>query len=189
VFNNIPGNDLAPTKPEISCLQLNESEFNLQDDSQMNDIIEVSNYAKPSEVGRFLDGGQPHAESSLVQRFRKTLGKEDNWRDSDPMQEVEGETLPQIQHKKKDKPDDGLFMDLDTSGIAGDPENQPFDKNFELDNDNSFVGGIGDNNIFAPRGSSFGPEEPKDIPFTPQMGSDVVSYKLSHFVNIETKEV
>lgn len=183
VFNNIGGTELPTSKPEISALQLNESEFNFHDDSQMNDIIEISNYAKPSEVQKFLDGNHPNSDNSLVQRFRKPAQRGSNVNNfhHDMDEDNENYDMPIEVHNDdiEDEPQQihDAFLDLDTSGIDGDPDNQPFDKNFELDGDNSFVGGLANNNVFSSEPPKFDNDDEalhasnsSKVPITPHLG-------------------
>ena len=163
VFNTL-GVEPEVAKPEISALGFNESQFNgLGDDSQFNDVIEVSAFTKPSMVGRFLDR-EPHQENELVKRARLMSERQEN-----------------LEPGKKDQ---GLFEqpqnfpDLDTSGIEVEVTHH-IDKEFG-DGDGSFIGfkehnsydGEEVNDIFGEKKSPNCPDE-DNIPITPQMGVPV----------------
>lgn len=188
VFNNIGAVGLHPSKPEISALHLNDSEFNFAEDSQMNDIIEVSNYAKPSEIGRFLDhNNNLNAEASLIQRFRKrsTLGDKNRESGKDD-EELEVDQPIKVMNKPK-LPDP--FADLDTSGIAGDFDNNSFDKDFEPGEDHSFVGQLEENqNMFENKKEEFTKDKKQQS--TPKIGHNQgeVSFEI-YLQLIEPKSI
>lgn len=188
------GNEVTPTKPEISALQFNESQFNFQEDSQMNDIIEVSNYAKPSDAARFLGGWNNIPSESIVDQFTKHKRKTSNFgdaddlkiNDKDPKERKESDLeniqsfIPPVSNKIENP-----FADLDTSGIDGGPDHIPFVANFEPGDDNSFIGPgtLPNNNIFSPtKPQEVEQEEPVeeldpiDPPKTPCYGDTDVSF-------------
>ena len=129
---------LAVNKPESSVLNFNESEFNLADDSQAKDIIETSNFTKPSDIERFTDKNEDNKQE-LTKRFRKIdskklkLQKENKSHDNFDIFTTEAK---QIQNDIFQEPTN--FPDLDTSDIAVDAPHH-WDKDFGDKND-SFIG-------------------------------------------------
>ena len=184
VFNHM-GGEPTSAKPEVSALNLNESEFGMAEDSQMNDVIEFSNFAKPSMVGRFLDYNNPD-ENKLAERFRKK-NVQDQQRDS---QKHRGSQIEVVEQNLESSSRNELFEepqnfpDLDTSGIDIEATHH-IDKDFG-DGDGSFIGfrdhnsfeAADNNDIFDPKPSPFCPNE-NQIPITPQ-----VSLKVSHKINL-----
>lgn len=144
-------------KPETSALNFNESQFNFGEDSQMNDIIEISHFAKPSEIGRFLEGNDESNEHELARRFRKYKPDEnENQRKSDKTNDKLEELTKNIKNEKQDifkAPEN--FPDLDTSDIAFEAPHH-FDKEFG-DKDDSFVGFPEHNSFEAEANNAFVP--------------------------------
>ena len=77
---------------------------------------------------------------------------------------------------------DEPFMDLDTSGIDGDPGNQDFGNNFEPEGDNSFVENMPENNVFQAKMSFGGNVMPENIPDTPHLGMENVGFLGGNFL-------
>lgn len=169
VFGNL-GVYQMEQKQEISALGFNESQFNcIGEDSQYNDVIEISAFAKPSMIGRFLDkDGTP--ENELVKRARLIS-------DID----IPFNRKSSIVEKNKDENQEPAnfeepqyFLDLDTSGIAGDALHH-IDREFG-DGDGSFIGfrehnsheAEDANEFFDPKPSPGLPNE-DNIPITPQI--------------------
>lgn len=174
LFDNVfkkMGGDVINQKPELSALNLNESEFNMPEDSRFNDIIEVSNFAKPSEIGRFLDGTDDANEQELVRRFRKAAPENKPLFDKHRKQ---SDFLAPTAGKKDDDifQEPQNFPDLDTSGIAVEAPHH-FDKDF-ADGDNSFVGFQDRNSFEAEDNALEAGQSPFDqiqvkVPITPQV--------------------
>ena len=191
-------------KPEISALNLNESQFNFAEDSQMNDIIEVSHFAKPSEIGRFLEGNDDGNEHELAKRFRKYKPEEsDNQRKSDKNTNKLEELANDIKNTKQNifkEPEN--FPDLDTSDIAFEAPHH-FDKEFG-DKDNSFTGSQEhnsfeaeiNNDIFNSKGEPFMAKDFKPLS-TPQVGKskgkftfpeEIEEFNLKQNKNVDSKQ-
>ena len=198
MLKHIGGNETTPTKPEISALQFNESQFNFQEDSQMNDIIEVSNYAKPSDA-RFLDGITSNPSHSIVAQFKKHH-KTSDLEYFDDQKNDRKDPNEYHESKKENKSStipvsnkiENPFADLDTSGIDGGPDHNPFVTNFDAGDDNSFIGlgTLPSNNIFSPNKQNDVEQEeplyPINPPKTPCLGDSTVSFLINK-IFIETK--
>ena len=61
--------------PEASVLQINESQFNVEDDSQINDIVEVSHYAHPNDTTRLGEDNNLQNETFIFEKFLKNPKK------------------------------------------------------------------------------------------------------------------
>jgi hypothetical protein len=126
VFGRLGTFQMEPIN-DVSALGFNESQFNcIGEDSTYNDVIEISAFAKPSMLGRFLDKDTT-PENELVRRSRLIS-------DIDQYPMNSGNLL---KNKIKNKNEDGdgdedhdgfetspqYLSDLDTSGIAFDAPN------------------------------------------------------------------
>lgn len=175
-------------KPELSALNFNESQFNFGEDSKMNDIIEISHFAKPSEIGRFLEGNYEGNDHELAKRFRKFRPEEpENQRKSDKSSEKLTELTKEIKNTNQDifkEPEN--FPDLDTSDIAFEAPHH-IDKEFG-DRDDSFVGfpehnsfEAENNNAFESKGRPLSPNAFKPLS-TPQVAKSKGKFTFSEEV-------
>lgn len=68
-FNNLGWEDSLNPQQEISGLGFNESQFQgIGDDSQYNDIFEISAFGKQTIIDKFADYDTPKEESILMKK-------------------------------------------------------------------------------------------------------------------------
>ena len=124
-------------RPEASTLNMNESEFNFIDDSQINDIIEVSNFAKHSEMWKLTDK-YDHQDHNITKQYRKINNDtEKNKKENRNTYnfEIFNSEMKHLKDNIFHEPSN--FPDLDTSDIAIDAPHH-LDKEFGDKND-SFI--------------------------------------------------
>lgn len=135
----INNEEISPRILDASALQLNESQFNAQEDSQINDIIEVSHYIDPIESNKFIEEIDFSLDTSIVDRFKKPPSdiidtqKENKKKQNNDLREYviheKDGIVPSLQIQKTIN---DPFENLDASKIEEEPDSMPFALNSEI---------------------------------------------------------
>lgn len=110
---------MAHNKPEPSFLNVNESEFNLAENSFDKDIIETSNCSRPADFERLVDKNIDNRQE-LKKRFRKLDSKNNIKKDQRNCEDFDIFTTEVKQPNNEVFQEPTNFPDLDTSDIAVD---------------------------------------------------------------------
>ena len=118
-------------------MEFNQSQFQgIGEDSQYNDVLEISAIQKPSIIDTYLDKQSPQ-ENGYLKRDRFSSGKDFSDKNNSERKDSQNSVTTPQKKRNDNLEQPQNFPDLETSAIAAD-NNHMYEKEFE---DGSFVGG------------------------------------------------